>query len=160
MTTATSTPAASTLAGSREATRRARQRGLTLVELLVVVAILGLLSTVVVLNVLPARDRAAVQKARTDIASIETALQQYRLDNLDYPSQRAGLTALTEAPSDLRQPDRYRAGGYIQRLPEDPWGTPYQYAYPGELGEFDVYSLGRDGRPGGEGLDADIGNWE
>ena len=160
MTTATSTPAVSTLAGSREAARRARQRGLTLVELLVVVAILGLLSTVVVLNVLPARDRAAVQKARTDIASIETALQQYRLDNLDYPSQRAGLTALTDAPADLRQPDRYRTGGYIQRLPEDPWGTPYQYAYPGELGEFDVYSLGRDGRPGGEGLDADIGNWE
>ena len=141
------------------ATRR-RQRGLTLVELLVVVAILGLISTVVVINVLPALDDSRVEKARTDIASTEAALQQYRLDNLDYPSDRAGLAALRQAPSDLRQPERYRAGGYIQRLPEDPWGSPYQYAYPGELGEFDVYSLGRDGRPGGEGLDADIGNWE
>ena len=144
---------------ARPADKR-RQRGLTLVELLVVVAILGMISTIVVINVLPALDNSAVQKARTDIASIEAALQQYRLDNLGYPSDRAGLSALREAPSDLRQPERYRAGGYIQRLPEDPWGNPYQYAYPGELGEFDVYSLGRDGRPGGEGLDADIGNWE
>ena len=139
---------------------RQRQRGLTLVELLVVVAILGLLSTIVVLNVLPARDQASVQKARTDIAAIEGALQQYRRDNLDYPSGRAGLDALRTPPGDLRQPERYRQGGYIQRLPEDPWGNPYQYAYPGELGEFDVFSYGRDGRPGGEGLDADIGNWE
>ena len=139
---------------------RKRQRGLTLVELLVVVAILGLISTIVVINVLPALDQSSVQKARTDIASIEAALQQYRLDNLDYPSDQAGLAALRAAPSDLRQPDRYRQGGYIQRLPDDPWGNPYQYAYPGELGAFDVYSFGRDGRPGGEGLDADIGNWE
>lgn len=139
---------------------RTRQRGLTLVELMVVVAILGLLATIVVLNVLPAQDQAAAQKARTDIAAIESALTQYRLDNLDYPSQQAGLSALTAPPSGLRQPERYRPGGYVQRLPDDPWGRPYQYAYPGEFSEFDVYSLGRDGQPGGEGPDADIGSWQ
>ena len=157
MTRPTAIPAANR---PGRASAKRHQRGLTLVELLVVVAILGMISTIVVINVLPALDQSSVQKARTDIASIEAALQQYRLDNLDYPSDRAGLAALRSPPADLRQPDRYRAGGYIQRLPEDPWGSPYQYAYPGELGEFDVYSLGRDGRPGGEGLDADIGNWE
>jgi len=136
-----------------------RQRGFTLIEIMIVLVILGLLSTVVILNVLPAQDRAMTQKAATDVRMIEQALQQYRLDNLKYPSTEQGLEALETAPAGLARPERYREGGYA-RIPLDPWGNPYQYVYPGEQGQFDVFSYGADGRPGGEGLDADIGNWE
>lgn len=137
-----------------------KQRGLTLVELMVVIVIIGLISGIVVFNVLPAADKAAVSTARTDIKRIQTALTQYRLDNQSYPTQAQGLMALVEQPRGLRRPERYQTGGYIQSLPEDPWGNPYVYIFPGEFGEFDIVSYGRDGRPGGEGLDADIGSWE
>ncbi|GGY52705.1 type II secretion system major pseudopilin GspG [Parvularcula lutaonensis] len=137
-----------------------KQRGLTLVELMVVIVIIGLISGIVVFNVLPAADKAAVSTARTDIKRLQTALTQYRLDNQSYPTQAQGLEALVEMPRGLRRPERYQTGGYIQSLPEDPWGNPYVYIYPGEFGEFDIVSYGRDGRPGGEGLDADIGSWE
>ncbi|WP_255683289.1 MULTISPECIES: type II secretion system major pseudopilin GspG [unclassified Luteimonas] len=135
------------------------QGGFTLVELMVVIVIIGLLATVVMINVMPSQDRAMVEKARADIAVLEQAVETYRLENLSYPPTTDGLQALLRAPAGLVRPERYRQGGYIRRLPEDPWGNPYQYRHPGVHGSFDVYSLGADGREGGEGDAADIGNW-
>jgi general secretion pathway protein G len=136
------------------------EAGFSLVEVLVVLLIIGLISTVVLINVLPARDRASVDKARADIAILEQALENYRLDNMTYPRTADGLDALVTPPASLTRADRYRDGGYIRRLPDDPWGNPYQYAFPGKARPFDIYSMGADGAVGGEGLDADIGNWE
>ncbi|WP_416906879.1 MAG: type II secretion system major pseudopilin GspG [Polymorphobacter sp.] len=136
-----------------------RKNGFTLLELMVVIVIIGLLSTVVVLNVLPSRDQALVEKARADIALIEQALDLYRLDNLTYPSAADGLAALTAPPAGLADASRYRPGGYIRRLPDDPWGNPYQYANPGTRAPVEIYSLGADGQPGGEDDNEDIGNW-
>lgn len=136
--------------------KKPSQNGFTLVELMVVIFILGLLTTVVVINVLPNQDRALVEKARVDIATMGSAMEQYRLDNLTYPGASDGLNALISAPATLAQPARYRPGGYIKKLPNDPWGRPYQYSVPGREGAFDIYSLGADGAPGGEEENADI----
>lgn len=145
--------------GGRRASRL-RQRGITLIELLVVLTILAFISALVVINVLPERDRAAVRKAQIDIKTIEGALDQYRLDMMTYPSTDQGLAALSSAPADALNASQYRPGGYLRAgAAVDPWGRPYQYRFPGEHGAFDVYSLGADGQRGGEGLDADIGNW-
>ncbi|MFN3514108.1 MAG: type II secretion system major pseudopilin GspG [Phenylobacterium sp.] len=133
--------------------------GFTLLELMVVIVILGLLATVVMINVLPSQDRAMREKARADVAVLEQAIEAYRLDNLAFPTTEQGLKALVSPPTGLARADRYREGGYIRRLPQDPWGNPYQYALPGEHGRFDVYSFGADGAKGGEGENADIGNW-
>jgi general secretion pathway protein G len=141
-------------------TQQARESGFTLLELMVVIVIIGLLATVVVVNVLPSRDRAMVEKARADIALIEQGLEMYRLDNFNYPQTQDGLAALVQPPASLTDPARYRRGGYLKRLPDDPWGRPYQYAFPGTRSEMDVFSLGADGAPGGEGDNADIGNWK
>ncbi|MGY0561426.1 MULTISPECIES: type II secretion system major pseudopilin GspG [unclassified Luteimonas] len=140
--------------------RRRNATGFTLVELMVVVVIIGLLATVVMINVMPSQDRAMAEKARADISVLEQATETYRLENLSYPPQVDGLQALLRAPAGLARPERYRQGGYIRRLPEDPWGNPYQYRYPGARGgAFDVFSFGADGSEGGEGDAADIGNW-
>jgi general secretion pathway protein G len=136
------------------------ESGFTLIELMVVLLILGLLATVVVINVMPAQDRAMTEKARTDVALLEQAAERYRLDMFAYPPAEAGLQALVQAPAGLAHPERYPAGGYIKRLPDDPWGNPYHYASPGKHGALDIYSLGADNREGGEGQDADIGNWK
>lgn len=137
-----------------------RQKGITLIELLVVLTILAFISAMVVINVLPERDRAAVRKAEIDIKTLETALDQYRLDMMTYPTNEQGLAALTEAPADAPHKDQYRPGGYIRKgAAVDPWGRPYQYRIPGAHGVFDLYSLGADGAPGGDGINADIGNW-
>ncbi len=144
----------------RHLAARKKQEGFSLVELMVVIVILGILATVVALNVLPSQDRAMAEKAVTDIRLLEQAVEMYKLDTLSYPSVENGLEALMTPPGDLNRPERYRDGGYIKRLPDDPWGNPYLYIYPGEYGTFDIYSLGADGREGGEGLDADIGNWK
>lgn len=134
--------------------------GFTLVELLVVLVILGLLATVVAINVLPSQARALKEKARADVAVLEQALETYRVELFVFPLTEQGLDALTRAPAGLSNPERYREGGYIRRLPKDPWGNPYQYRNPGQDGRpFDVFSFGADGRPGGEGDDTDIGNW-
>lgn len=139
---------------------RRRQRGVTLIELLVVLSILALISALVVINILPERDRAAVRKAEIDIKTIEAALDQYRLDMFAYPTTQQGLAALTQVPADAQRKSDYRPGGYLRGgVPLDPWGHPYQYRFPGERGVVDVYSLGADGEPGGDGLNADIGNW-
>lgn len=143
-----------------EETSDSSEAGFTLVELMVVIVIIGLLATIVVINVMPTQDRAMVDKARADIRVLEQALELYRLDVMSYPTTAQGLTALVSAPQDLRQPERYNKAGYIRRLPKDPWGNPYQYAYPGEHGAVDIYSLGADGESGGEDLGKDIGNWE
>ncbi len=138
--------------------RGPERSGFTLVELMVVIVIIGLLATVVAINVLPSQDRAMVTKAKADIATLEQAIETYRLDNLDFPDD---LQALVAPPAGLASPDRYRPGGYVRRLPEDPWGEPYQYRrQSAHGGQFDVFSYGADRKQGGEGNDADLGNWE
>ena len=142
---------------AREKTKR--RNGFTLVELMVVIVIIGLLATIVALNVLPSGDTARVQKARADIATIEQGLELYRLQMGSYPTTAQGLNALVSAPAGV-DASRYQAGGYIKRLPEDPWNRPYLYASPGQHGAADVWTLGADGKEGGEGIDADIGSWQ
>lgn len=132
----------------RRRRRRARQNeeGFTLVEMMVVIVIIGLLATIVIINVMPAADRAAVTKARADIATLEQAIEMYRLDNMRYPTMEEGLQALM-------------AGNFLRRLPNDPWNRAYAYAAPGPDGKpFLVSSLGADGREGGDGENADITN--
>lgn len=128
-------------------THKRNEDGFTLVEVMVTLVIIGLLTTFVVLNVLPAQGKAQVQKARGDISAIETALELYSLDNFAYPTQQEGLEALV-------------SGGYIKKMSVDPWGNPYEYRNPGENGVIDIYSLGADGEEGGEEQNADIGNWQ
>jgi general secretion pathway protein G len=137
-----------------------RQHGFSLVEILVVLVILGLLVSVVAPTVLNRADEARVQKVKADFANIETALKLYRLDNFVYPTTEQGLEALVE-PSGLDPiPRNFKQGGYLERLPVDPWGRPYLYLSPGENGEFDLYSLGADGLSGGEDQNMDLGNWD
>ena len=137
--------------------QRASQAGFTLIEIMVVVFILGLLVTLVAPRIIGRTDEARVTKAKADIATLENALEQYRLDNLVYPASTDGLNALVTAPPALAQPERYRRGGYIKKLPADPWGRPYNYQAPGPNGKaFDVWSLGADGAPGGTDDNADI----
>jgi len=138
---------------------RRRALGFTLIEIMVVVVIIGLLAAVIIPTVISRVDEARVAKAKEDIQSLETALTMFRLDNSKYPTTEQGLTALVTQPVDptIRN---WRAGGYIQRISKDPWGNDYQYAAPGTHSkEYDLYSLGADGAPGGEGINADIGNW-
>jgi general secretion pathway protein G len=142
----------------RNSRHLARQRGFTLIEIMVVVIIIGLLAAVVVPQFLGRVDDARVAKARQDIQSLETALTLYKLDNFRFPTTDQGLKALAEKPNDPAVRN-WRPGGYLKRLNKDPWGNDYQYASPGSHGEFDLSSLGADGQAGGEGPDADIGNW-
>ena len=135
--------------------RRKSEQGFTLVELMVVIVIIGLLATVVLINVLPSQDKAMIVKARADIATLDQAMEMYRLDNFTYPGGSDGLNALVSPPAGA-QAGKYRPGGYVKYLPKDPWGRPYQLAVPGRKGPFDIYSLGADGAPGGEGENADI----
>ncbi len=139
--------------------RNRKQRGFTLIEVMVVVVILSILAAFVVPNLFENVDKARVTKAKQDIRTIESALKLYKLDNFQYPTQEQGLQALVEKPTTPPEPRNWKAGGYLDRLPKDPWGNDYQYLNPGENGEIDIYSLGADGQPGGEGLNADIGNW-
>ena len=139
--------------------KRRDEDGFTLVELMVVIVIIGLLATIVVINVLPSGDKAKVTKARADISTIEGALETYRLQLDRYPTTAQGLAALKTAPAGA-DAARYQPGGYIRKLEKDPWGNPYLYASPGQHGEADVWTFGRDGKEGGEGIDADIGSWQ
>lgn len=135
------------------------QKGFSLIEILVVLVIMGLLVSVVAPTVLNSADDARVQKAQADFKAIETALKIYRLDNYVYPTTEQGLVALIE-PSTLEpEPRSFKEGGYLQEMPMDPWGREYLYMYPGENGDVDIFSYGADGLPGGEGQNADLGNW-
>lgn len=139
--------------------RPRRSSGFTLIEIMVVVVILGILAAVAVPRIMDRPDAARITKARQDVRVIESALKLYRLDNYRYPTMEQGLDALVTKPGIQPEPTNWKAGGYVDRLPRDPWGNPYRYRNPGEHGEVDVYTLGRDNRPGGEGVDGDIGNW-
>lgn len=134
-------------------------RGFTFIELVVAIAILAILATIVLPRVMGKVDDAAVAKAKADVRNIVTALDLYKLDNFAYPSTDQGLAALRSKPGGQPEPANWKAGGYVEQLPKDPWNRDYEYLSPGQHGEIDVWSLGRDGKPGGEGADADIGNW-
>jgi general secretion pathway protein G len=136
-----------------------RSAGFTLIEIMVVVVIIGLLAAVIVPRVVNNVDKARVAKAKQDIQSLETALTMYKLDNFTYPTAEEGLKALVQKPDDPNV-QNWRQGGYLEHLPNDPWNHPYQYQVPSAHGgDYDLFSLGADGQPGGEGDNADIGNW-
>ena len=138
--------------------RATRQRGFTLIELMVVLVIIGVLAALVVPNVLNRADDARSTAARTDVNNLMQALKLYRLDNQQYPSAEQGLAALVAKPTVGAVPGNWKP--YVDKLPNDPWGRPYQFMNPGLKGEVDVLSFGADGQAGGEGKNADIGSWE
>jgi general secretion pathway protein G len=138
------------------------QQGFTLIEIMVVVVIISVLIGLVAPNILGRVDEARVTAAQADLATFEQALEMYKLDNHYYPSTDQGLQALVQKPTGSPEPKKWSPSGYLKKgkLPIDPWGAEYQYLSPGSTGPFDVYSLGADGREGGEGYDTDIGNWD
>lgn len=139
---------------------RAVNRGFTLIEIMVVVVIMGILAALVVPKLMGRADDARITAARQDIATLMQALKLYRLDNQRYPTTEQGLQALVARPTSGPAAAGWKAGGYIDKLPKDPWGGQYQYLSPGIKGEVDVFSYGADGQPGGAGNDADIGSWD
>ncbi len=140
---------------NRRLARSARTGGFTLIEVMVVVVILGILAAIVVPRIMGRPEEARIVKAQQDIRALEAALNLYKLDNYDYPTTDQGLEALVEKPVSAPEPPRWKEGGYIDRLPRDPWQRPYQYLNPGTHGPIDIYSLGPDGQPS----DDDVGNW-
>jgi general secretion pathway protein G len=139
---------------------RTPKTGFTLIEVLVVVAILGILAAIVVPRIMDRPDEARRIAAKADISAIVQALKLYRLDNGFYPATDQGLAALSQKPTTNPAPGNWKSGGYLERVPRDPWGGEYQYLNPGVRGEIDVFSLGADRARGGEGNGADIGNWD
>lgn len=140
----------------RQMMMKRAQTGFTLIEVMVVVVILGILASFVVPRFMDKPDQAKIVKAENDVRAIESALAMYRLDNHNYPSTSDGLQALLDAPSDA---PAWKEGGYLDKLPKDPWGNDYQYLNPGVHGSIDVFSFGSDGQQGGDGVAADVGNW-
>jgi general secretion pathway protein G len=133
-------------------------KGFTLIEVMIVIVILGVLAALIVPKVMSRPDEARIVAARQDIATLMQSLKLYRLDNRRYPTSEQGLAALVKKPEADPMPTNWKS--YVERLPQDPWGNPYQYLNPGLNGEIDVFSYGGDGKPGGEGTDADIGSWQ
>ncbi len=136
------------------------QLGFTLIEVMVVIAIIGIMATLIVPQIMSKPDEARVIAAKQDINSIVQALKLYRLDVGRYPTTEQGLSALVTKPTSEPIPKNWKPNGYVDRLPKDPWGFAYQYSNPGTRGEIDVFSLGADNKPGGTGFDADLGNWQ
>jgi general secretion pathway protein G len=137
-------------------------KGFTMIELMVVIVILGILAAIIAPRLVGRTDEARITKARVDITNLETALKLYKLDNGVYPTTEQGLQALVEAPETGTTPRNWREGGYLEknRVPKDPWGNDFVYLSPGVNGDFDLSSYGADGLAGGEGINADINNWE
>jgi general secretion pathway protein G len=135
-------------------------KGFTLIELMVVILIIGVLAALIVPKVMSRPDEARVTAAKQDIATITQALNLYKLDNQRYPTTEQGLAALVHKPTTSPIPNNWKSEGYLDRVPKDPWGTPYQYLQPGVHGAIDVFSFGADRTAGGEGNDADIGSWQ
>lgn len=140
-------------------TVKSAQRAFTLIEVMIVIVIIGILAALIVPKVIGRPDDARIVAAKQDISSLMQALKLYRLDNHRYPTTDQSLQALVVKPTTEPIPPNWKPGGYLERLPKDPWGNDYRYLNPGTRGEIDVYSLGADGEPGGEGADADIGSW-
>jgi general secretion pathway protein G len=134
-------------------------RGFTLIEVMVVVVILGILAAIIVPRIMGRPEEAKRTKAAVDIKGIEQALNLYKLDNGIYPNTEQGLEALVKKPETTPLPSKWKEGGYLSKVPLDPWGGPYQYLSPGDHGDFDLYSHGADGQPGGEGKNADVESW-
>lgn len=151
-------PAASAPADSAPGRPARRTRGFTLIELMVVLVIMGVLAALIVPNILGRTDEARQTAARTDISTLMQALKLYKLDNGTFPTQQQGLQALVAKPTTPPIPANWKP--YLEKLPTDPWGNPYQYLNPGVKGPVDVFSYGADGKPGGEGANADIGSWQ
>ncbi len=137
-----------------------RLRGFTLIEVMVVIIIIGVMAALIVPKVMGRPDEARVTAARQDISSIVQALNLYKLDNQRYPTTEQGLQALVKKPTVAPIPANWKGNGYLEKMPKDPWGHPYQYLQPGVHGEIDLFSFGADGARGGEGNDADIGSWD
>ena len=135
------------------------QLGFTLIEVMVVIAIIGIMATLIVPQIMSKPNEARVIAAKQDINSLVQALKLYRLDNSRYPTTEQGLSALVAKPTSEPIPQNWKPNGYVDRLPKDPWGFAYQYSNPGARAEIDVFSLGADNKPGGTGFDADLGNW-
>jgi general secretion pathway protein G len=147
--------------GFASAANRARKdAGFTLIEIMVVIAIIGILATLIVPKIMGRPDEARATAAKHDVGTLVQAFKLYRLDIGRYPTTEQGVKALVEKPTSEPVPQNWKAGGYLDSIPKDPWGNPYQYANPGARSEIDVYSFGADGKPGGTGNDADIGNWQ
>lgn len=136
-----------------------RSKGFTLIELMVVLVILGVLAALIAPKIMDRPDEARIVAARQDIATLIQSLKMYRLDNINYPTTEQGLQALVTKPTIDPIPNNWKSGGYLEKLPKDPWGNAYVYLNPGRHGDIDVISLGADGQTGGEGKDADIGSW-
>ena len=145
---------------SHRAVGRRLARGFTLVEIMVVVVIIGILGALVVPKLLGRTGESRVVAAKTDIATLMQALKLYKLDNQRYPTTEQGLQALTTKPTSGPSANGWKDGGYVEKLPKDPWGNAYQYLSPGVKGEVDVFSYGADGQPGGTGEDTDVGSWD
>jgi len=139
---------------------KGRDTGFSLLELMVVVVILSILALVIVPRVIDRPDQARAARAQSDISAIVSAVELYRLDNYRYPTTEQGLAALVTQPNSDPVPANWSSGGYMDRLPKDPWGQLYQYLSPGVHGEFDVFTYGADGVAGGSGPDADVGSWD
>ena len=136
------------------------EKGFTLIEIMVVMVILGLLVAIVAPNIMGRGDDARIQTAKAQMRQISTSLDLYRLDNNHYPSTQQGLEALVEEPSGSPEPQNWNPDGYMNSVPEDPWGNEYQYVSPGSEGPYDLYSLGADGSEGGDGINEDISVWD
>ena len=139
--------------------KKLKKKGFTLLELLIVIVILGLLVSLVSVNFLPTLSNAYIEVAKQDISRLQQALVMFKINEGKYPNSSQGLESLKNNPGNLRNPSKYPNGGYINKIPVDPWGNNYVYIFPGQNSEYDIVSLGADGQPGGEGENADIGNW-
>ena len=148
------------ISSARRSRTNSVERGFTLIEIMVVVVIMGILAALVVPKLMGRSDDARIVAAKQDVATVMQALKLYKLDNQRYPTTEQGLQALIAKPTSGPSADGWKTGGYLDKLPKDPWRNPYQYLSPGIKGEIDVFSLGADGQPGGVGNDADIGSWD